>query len=977
MIGLKVETNTLEELAQGAVSVHFHPSFNMTYQKLRRWLDRFVVSFDDAVINDLVLFYSLAKQKFLDHRTAPHLFRLVLSIYHMQRILLSSAVLSSRVRHLVVRWMPTNLVFPFLSRPVLGCLMGFNIMDRCELFDEKNIEVVLEKHFPDLQIVKESYYFHSSQHESLKVFYFEVEKKGGGDFSLSERKILKDTFEEKIKNGIQKLVPSVFMNINQEEVYKNVLILSQEISSIHDLPQVYITLEQHTGKEIIFHISLVQIAPFHRFSFKERTFGGSFLLERVLPVRYLNGHPVEAYLFRILLPCEASLLRSDGSLDFYAARQKVVGLLTRAIGEFRDYNGGLLIKQQELLFSFKQMLPEEMTQDAELLENFFHALVPLDKQALLDPKVLSHLFFYFLEHRKEKCSDPFSLKIHQEHEKTFLLVRASDASILEVFHLFVRTQFSHMKDFAYNILELADGAFLNGVILNASNVEIDRLVTLLRESLNDWSSKRRSEQVLRIALGHSVVSLDPRVGGENASSEILRLLFEGLTRLNQDGDVENAVAESIEVSSDLKQYTFHLRPCFWNDGSFISAHDFAYSWKRILSPDFTTSFATFFYFIKNAREAKQGKVSLDDVGIFVLNDRTLRVELERPTPYFEQLLAHPVFAPIHRVWDQQCPQWPYQSGRNYPCNGPFQLKSNQSNQGYQLVKNPLYWNSPKIRLDQIILTPMDPMQAIQAFSKNEIDWVGNPFGPWPSFYAPEENENILSTPDHLVRWMVFNTHCPPFNHPKLRYAFSLAINREELIKNASLPMNSAYSILLPSYCAKQESMFPKTDPEKARRLFDEALQELGLSRESFTLQLIFPQKGISEWISKELHQQLQESLGIDCHLQSFPWSSCFRRMIEGKFQVGLMQWSSLVDDPIYTLNAFKFANEGTNFAHWEHKEFQKLLDLSEQEMNPFQKSSYLYRAEEILAAEAPVIPLVYQPSQAMVRKNVYSNFFRI
>ena len=81
--------------------------------------------------------------------------------------------------------------------------------------------------------------------------------------------------------------------------------------------------------------------------------------------------------------------------------------------------------------------------------------------------------------------------------------------------------------------------------------------------------------------------------------------------------------------------------------------------------------------------------------------------------------------------------------------------------------------------------------------------------------------------------------------------------------------------------------------------------------------------------------------------------------------MGIMHWSSWVNDPIYTLNLFRNTHEG-NYTKWEHLEFQRFLELSEQEVNPFQRSSYLRKAEEILSREMPVIPLFHQSYQALV-----------
>ena len=87
-----------------------------------------------------------------------------------------------------------------------------------------------------------------------------------------------------------------------------------------------------------------------------------------------------------------------------------------------------------------------------------------------------------------------------------------------------------------------------------------------------------------------------------------------------------------------------------------------------------------------------------------------------------------------------------------------------------------------------------------------------------------------------------------------------------------------------------------------------------------------------------------------------------------------MNWVSVVDDPSYTLHAFKSAKEDINLAKWENTDFQRLVDLSEQEINPFQRSSYLLKAEEMLINEMPVIPLYYPSHCALVVKNLNANF---
>lgn len=977
MIELKSELEPKEPL--NTIPITFHSSIHAVYEKLKKWLSRFSLSVDNNIYHDLTFLYLLATKKFLDHRNSSHLFRLVLSMHLMQKKLLRSSTFSPHLRHLEIRWIPTNLLFPFSHKPVLGCLIGFNLMDRYELFDEENIVLALQKYLPQLRLVKESSYCHTTQHKNFKIFYFEIEKKNGIPFSLLEQSLLKNNLDEKVKKSIQPLSPNIFMGLNDEEVYKNILVLSQEIQSLYDLPQAYINLDQQTGKEIIFRITLVHISPFHRFSLKERFFDSTFVSQRVLTVRHLENHPIEANIFRLHLARDPSLLRSDGSLDFYSARQKVVALMTSAIGEFRDYNGGILIKQQEMLQGFKEDFSEISLKDPELLESFFYGLIPLEKQVVLARDTLFTLFNYFLDNRKEKLSksSAYSFKMYHNGQQIFLVVRCDDFSMNTTISAVLQEQNFTLLDMAYNYINTVDGVFFNCVLLDAENSNSEVLVQTLQETLNKWHQKMKERQVLRIGLEYSILSLDPRIGGDAVSAEVIKLLFEGLTRCNHNGQIENAMARSIEISPNLKQYTFTLRSALWNDGSNVTAYDFEYAWKKILSPDFNTSFAHLFYPIKNAKNAKEGKVSLDEIGIQVIDERTLKIELVNPTPYFLQLTAHTIYSPIHRFIDQQHPQWPYECDKNYPCNGPFQLKMNQPNQGYRLVKNPFYWDPGHVTHDQITLTQMNPGQAFQAFQKNEIDWIGNPFGAWHPFYTTDVKDKIMSFPNSWVCYYVFNTGSPPFDHPKLRQAFGYAIQRSQITADCFLPLNPAFSPLLPHHRENSQSLFPDFDMAKARQLFKEALEELNLTVESFSpFTLVFLEKGIREYTALCLKKQFLECFGIELELKAHSWSPFWNKITNGNFQMGLVHMVSIINDPIFTLNNFKSAKQGINFSKWENPEYQRLLDISELEVNPFQRSSNLLKAEDILVNEMPIIPLFYQPQHSLIKKNlqvVYNN----
>lgn len=977
----------LQEQKKSLLSFCVDPSLRISYlqtiKKLEKWNHRFPHKIKDSIFNDLCFFYLHNTKEYLKLRNPWHIFRLILSIHLMKENISYKMAFYPNKRHLDIRCIYSALTFPFISKSVLGCLVGCNLFDRYEIFDKENILLTARKYISNIKFVKESLYQHPCKDENLKIIYLELEKEGKNRISLQERLLLQQGLERRMKSSIQRLSPMVFMGSNKEDVYKTLVALHREIETTRDIPQVHITLDRQTDKEIIFRIHLVQIAPAYDTSWSNLFLDCSFYSEHISIVKKVKNHPVQAHIFRLHFPREYKLLRSDGSLIFYAARQKVVSALSIALGDFRDFNGGIFYEQQELFQKFKNTFPLLAETESELMETFFYSLIPEDKQIFIRTKTLSFLFTFFLKKRKEILpSDAYySFSIYRSNgklledlglvgkEPVFIIVHgASIPSIKENILMTLQKEICETQDKIYNILETEEGFFFNCILFSNG---IEMLETLQGE-LYKIQEKIKKCHTLNLALEFSPVSLDPRIGGDVNSRNILIFLLEGLVRFNSHGRIENAVAEDIEISSDCKTYTFRLRKTHWNDGSLVSAYDFEYAWKKVLSPDFQTAFAYFFYPIRNAKEAKEGKCSLDDVGIKAINDQVLKVSLSRTTPYFLELTAHTIYSPVHRHIDQQYPQWTSASQKHYPCNGAFQLKINEPNHGYYLVRNPYYKSKHNTFWDQVVMTRMNGIKAFQCFQKKEIDWIGNPFGSWHSHYNSPEGQ-ILSFPNSCIYWFVFNTKKFPFHNLALRQAFAYAIQRDLIVSDCFLSITPAYSPL-PFNHASSTTSFPEYNKRKAIQLFDKGLKELGITKEQFPkLEINFQEQGIREYTALHLQEQIEGCFGITCKAKGLDCNYNFDNLIKGDFMLGLIHWHSWIDDPIYTLNAFKFAKEGINYSKWEDAEFQHILDCSEKTSNLFQRSSCLLHAEKILCREMPVIPLFYQPSQIMIQRELQAS----
>ncbi|MDJ0651505.1 MAG: ABC transporter substrate-binding protein [Simkaniaceae bacterium] len=203
-------------------------------------------------------------------------------------------------------------------------------------------------------------------------------------------------------------------------------------------------------------------------------------------------------------------------------------------------------------------------------------------------------------------------------------------------------------------------------------------------------------------------------------------------RLGPKGEVVPGVAESFTISENQKTYTFKLRDSYWSNGDPVTAYDFEYAWKKSVDPLHAKMSAFLFYRIKNARARLEKKVGVDDVGITALDEKTLRVELEYPTPYFLSLCTVAAYAPIHKEIDLRDSQWANNLNENFVTNGPFSLKKWQKSVEIYVEKNPSYWDSRSLKIDgiQIAVVSDDNTQYLM-YEKGELDWIGKPFSSIP------------------------------------------------------------------------------------------------------------------------------------------------------------------------------------------------------------------------------------------------------
>ncbi len=469
------------------------------------------------------------------------------------------------------------------------------------------------------------------------------------------------------------------------------------------------------------------------------------------------------------------------------------------------------------------------------------------------------------------------------------------------------------------------------------------------------------EKILRLSFQKDPITLDPQKSGDSISSAMIFLLFKGLTRLEADHTIRCDLADSFHILNNHKKYIFHLGKHFWSDGTVITAHDFVYSWKRALSPNFPVPAVNFFYHIKNAEKAKKGRLTLDKVGIYAQNDFTLVVELEHPCPYFTELTSFCPFFPISSKTEENT--------ISSVCNGAFQLHEWKRTSAISLKNNPLSKDRAQVDAIHIKIIP-DEKEAFSLFENDQLDWIGDPISPLPANYLPTLFSNKQIKPIAGVVSCWFNTLQTPFHNINLRKAFAYAIPREKLLKKLLIPDALSANHIYPGILQDSDSPTIKECQESARELFKDALYQL--NRKQLRITLSYEVTDVFSRMAALLKTYWEETFQITIKLEPLSFKDLFQRLPRHEFQICLGRVLSQYTDVLNFLERFESRDLPRNFSGWENAKYKTLLKRYQKTLDPAKRQILAKQAEKILIEEMPIAPIYYSHYAYMQKPHVHN-----
>ncbi len=468
---------------------------------------------------------------------------------------------------------------------------------------------------------------------------------------------------------------------------------------------------------------------------------------------------------------------------------------------------------------------------------------------------------------------------------------------------------------------------------------------------------------LNIQNGADPASLDPHKVSGDWENRIVGDIFEGLMTEAANGEPILGMAEGYTISSDGKKYTFKIKKGMkWSDGTVLNANDFEYAFKRLLNPETASKYAWLQFGIKNAQAYNSGKIKAEEVGVKAIDDLTLEINLENPTPYFLSSLTHYTAYPVPKhLIEKFGSEWVKME--NIATNGAYFPVEWIPGSHVKAIINKSWYDVKSLKIDEVIYTVLEnESTAYKSFQAGEFDYItGYPTDQFEKI-KKETPEVLAVKPFAGLYYYVINSKNENLKDANIRKALSMTINREIITKNilgtGEVP---AYSWVPPKMNNYTEVANVKWKSKSYKERVAEAktiLSNKGFSKDK-------PLEITLRYNTNENHKRVAiavstmwKSIGVKVKLYNAETKVHYADLKNNDFEVARAGWLADYNDPINFL-ALLDSQTGDNYGQWENKEFDDLLKEAAKEIDLKKRALILKQAEQIALDDSAAIPIYY------------------
>ncbi|MEM7099180.1 MAG: peptide ABC transporter substrate-binding protein [Pseudomonadota bacterium] len=483
----------------------------------------------------------------------------------------------------------------------------------------------------------------------------------------------------------------------------------------------------------------------------------------------------------------------------------------------------------------------------------------------------------------------------------------------------------------------------NTGIASAVDHENNMITLALRDEPPQLSSMKATDAISGMVLGH---------------------VMEGLLRMDMQDRLEPAIAERWEVTPE--RATFWLRDnAKWSDGEPVTAHDFEFAWKTVLDPENASRYAFLLYPIKNARKITEGEVPVEQAGVRAIDDRTLVVDLEYPTPFFDKLVTFQTYLPAREDFYVSTNGKYGADADKLLYTGPFRMTDWVHGSSLYMVKNEHYWDKERINLDAINFAYMtsDSGARVNFFSDNKIAYTT--LRAEDLYRAMQNKWKIYRVQDGTLWYVEFNHRDDRITRNKnFRKALQLVLDMEELVyKVTKSPGYIPGESLFPGWLMGENDYLRKEYPAKKVRLdtataqehLRMALVELGLD-EIPELVVLCDDSPLASTQAEWVQGTLKSKLGIDVKIDKQIFKQRLEKSLAGEFDILLPGWGPDYDDPLTFGDLFASWNV-QNRGRFANEEYDAQVEIAQTSLDQGVRAAAFGRIQDIVFEEAAILPM--------------------
>ncbi|HLR18497.1 MAG TPA: peptide ABC transporter substrate-binding protein [Staphylococcus sp.] len=480
-------------------------------------------------------------------------------------------------------------------------------------------------------------------------------------------------------------------------------------------------------------------------------------------------------------------------------------------------------------------------------------------------------------------------------------------------------------------------------------------------------------QVFRKVITQDITSLDSALATDTVSFDMYNQIYEGLYTLDKNDKAQPGVAKEMpKESNGGKTLTIKLRKdAKWSNGDPVTAHDFEYAWKRVVDPETASEYAYIMYDIKNAEDINMGKKDKDELGVKAMDDYTLKVELNKPVPYINEMFAFGTFMPQNKKVVEKAGQQYGTTADKAVYNGPFKIENWKVEDKIQLVKNDKYWDKEKVHLDRVNYKVLKDQQAgASLYDTGSVD---------DTVITADQVDKYEDNPGLQKRLLASTFYIklnqktvPEFKNKDMRLAISQAINKEgyvNAVKNDGSEATDGFTSKLTAKAPNGEDYTKEINsplsynPEAAKEHYEKAKKDLGVDNVTFTMNTEdTPSAKISaEYIKAQIEKNLP---GVTMKIKQLPFKQRLNQESSETFEASLSGWGPDYPDPLTFLNIMT-TGAAQNNTGWGSDEYDKLIKDANGKLlkKPEERDAAMKKAEELMLNDAPVAP-IYQKGEA-------------